>query len=453
MLDFQGDPIKFMLKHRRSLLALAPGLGKTFCSILAARQLGGTTLVICPLTLVRNWRKEIKKWTGEDADIWHRYVQRSGELDKYWYITNYDTAVIRMTRNRGHSAECTYPVEDLFDNLIVDESILVKNRKTARSHAVKAIANKVENVWLLSGSPTSRFYDDMWSQFNIIDSSRFRSYWKFTDRYCEIDRNVWGTQVVGNKPNSAEYIQKDFSDHYFCRTQDQVLNLPDWIFETYDIPMGKEQYRLYSEMENKFMAELSEDDILLAPNVLSQMVRLMQFASNPILLDGKDEGAKWEALPEILEFSTKPALIWTSFIKTAEEIKRRLTGTYRVSSLTGSTTEEDRNDIVEKFQGGDLDIIVAHPKVGKFGLTLTRARTSIYLERTYDGDDYYQSLHRVRRIGTEHSPLIIHLLAARPDSDYSTIDHVIDRVLRFRKDSNIALTTGLIRKAYEGENL
>jgi hypothetical protein len=114
--------------------------------------------------------------------------------------------------------------------------------------------------------------------------------------------------------------------------------------------------------------------------------------------------------------------------------------------MTGETPPELRQDIVDNFQAGNLDILIAHPAVGKFGLTLTKARTAIYVERSFNGDDYYQSLYRFRRIGTTVSPHVIHLVAQRPEGkNGSTIDQIIDRVLDYRKNSSLSITSGFIR--------
>ncbi|KKM59963.1 hypothetical protein LCGC14_1546570, partial [marine sediment metagenome] len=78
--------------------------------------------------------------------------------------------------------------------------------------------------------------------------------------------------------------------------------------------------------------------------------------------------------------------------------------------------------------------------------------TAIYVERSYNGDDYYQSLHRVRRFGTTHSPHVIILLSIDTkdkdgvSSTNPTIDHVIHKVLGFKRDNSIQITTGLVRE-------
>jgi SNF2 family DNA or RNA helicase len=266
-------------------------------------------------------------------------------------------------------------------------------------------------------------------------------------------QTVWGTSVTGNQPDAFARIKNNLRDIFWSVPLEDVADVPEWTFEDIEVDLQGEQLRLYNEMELTFRAELPEGDVLLAPNVLAQLLRLVQIASNPVLIDPRvDMGAKWKACMETLEYVSTPAIVWTSFITTAERMTEliRKSGR-RVATLTGKTPQDDRQNIVDKFQGGDLDIIVAHPGVGKFGFTLTAGRTSIYLERGYNGDDYYQSLYRIRRIGTTVSPSIVHMIASRPNSDDPTIDRVIARILKYRMDSSRQLTSGLIREAFQGE--
>lgn len=439
LFPFQKEAVAFMLSNKKALLGLAPGLGKSACAIYAAEEANAKrVLVIAPLSLMYNWQNEVKKWIGKQSDI--VYKQDCPSDPGNWTIANYDTV-------RLHSASFT---SKKWDCIIVDETILIKNRKAIRTKLIKNLLSSVkpEYVWFLSGAPTSRLYDDMWAQLNCLLPSRFSSYWKFTEKYCYVEQNQWGWQVLSNRPDAAEDLKADLSDVYFARTQDQVLDLPEWIFDDLHVRMGESQDKIYGEMEDRFIAELEDGEILLAPNVLSQLTRLVQLASNPLLIGGKDESAKWNAIDELLEYEKLPAIIWTSFIRTADRLKQKLEKRYRVGILTGETKSQERQSTVDKFQNGELDVIIAHPGVGKFGFTLTAAKTAIYLERSYNGDDYYQSLHRIRRIGTSESPHVVHLISDRLDGT-STVDSVINRILKSRRENVLKLTQGELKNMFE----
>jgi superfamily II DNA or RNA helicase len=465
LFDFQKDATQFLLSRKKCLLALAPGLGKTATAITAANKLLqegtiSTIGIIAPKSLLKTWQNEIEKWVEAWSCILHSDF-KDQPLDADWLIVNYDAL------SRG-----TLPAEmNSVDLVIFDETILLKNHsrkkdringkqrwvfKTKRVQAAFEISRGVEWVWMLSGGPTSRYVDDLWAQLYILDPKRFSSYWRFADEYCHVNHNGWAREVTGNKPDAIAQVHEHFGDTIFARSQNQVLDLPEWIFEEVEVPMSRKQEKLYEQMNREWIATLetaSGEVKLHAPNTLVQVIRLTQIASNPVLLSKglTALSPKWNAVQELLEVRPLPAIIWTRFIETAKRMEHHLVRAgYRVATLIGKTPANIRADVVGAFQKGKIDIIIAHPKVGKFGLTLTAARTTIYLENSYDGDDYYQSLHRVRRIGTTHSPLVITLKSIHQDGR-PTVDHLIADVLEAKADTTFKITAAKLIACLEGD--
>ncbi|HZX14877.1 MAG TPA: DEAD/DEAH box helicase [Thermodesulfobacteriota bacterium] len=454
----QIEATGFLVYNPKSLLALSPGLGKSACALFAAKRLGGKTLIVCPVSLMYNWKREIKKWIGEteNIEIWHGVVR----LSVPWTITNYETIVGQWTdwdeiidenstgkpKKKRINWRCI--VEHDYDNLIVDESLMIKNRKAIRSNAISTLAGSFKRVWLLSGAPTSRTLDDLFMQFRTIDPKRFSSYWKFAKEYCHVIQNQWGWQILSNKPEAYNRIKKEYSNIFFARTMEQVLpDIPDWIIEAIEIPMNKIQFKHYREIQEELKTELPNGDIVLAQNILVKILRWLQVSSNPVLIGGENSSSKWDSAKELLQFVDFPIIIWTSFLKTASLFTKELRSLkLKVAPLTGETPPSVRDKIVTDFQNGNLDVIIAHPGVGKYGHTLTACRTAIYLERDYNGDNFYQSMYRIKRIGTNHSPYVVKLLATKPDGDTNTIDCLIDQVLHAKSSAVKKLTTGMIRE-------
>jgi len=464
MFEFQKLATQYLLSHKKCLLGLAPGLGKTLASIMAAQRLMKegkviTVAIVAPKSLLSNWQDEIDKWIGESAIILHTDFTNQ-PLDADWYILTYGAL------SRGNIPEELVNA----DLVILDESILLKthNRvkkaidgkkrwvfKTKRVQVALEIAKSHDWVWLLSGGPTSKYVDDLWAQLHLLDQNRFSSYWRFADDYCIVTQNAWARKVTGNKPGAIDKIHDDFADLMFVRSQNQVLDLPEWVFEEIDIPMSRKQEKLYKEVFEDWVATLDTVDgeiKLFTPNVLSRIIRLTQIASNPILL-GHGISAispKWDAISELFKIRPLPAIVWTQYIETAKRVTHMLEREgYSVGMLIGETPANIRGDVVKAFQNGSLDVIVAHPKVGKFGLTLTRCRTAIYLESSYDGDDYYQSLHRIRRIGTTHSPLVITLKSIWRDGS-PTVDHLVADVLAMKAETTFKITAAKLVSYLEG---
>lgn len=455
LFDYQRQAAHFIYGRDRAMLSLSPGLGKTLTSAYAAGLRGFKyILVVCPASLLYYWKGELEKWWAylplkPTAEVWHKKLgilrdpNKVGEGEQIWIITNPETVAKHLE---------DFIDKNFFSCLIVDESIMYKHRDSQRSEAMKDLANHIDTVWLLTGAPATRYLDDMWHQFHILKPKGYSSYWRFARKYCIIEDNEWGSKVVANRSNAEKEIKKNFADIYFSRTQDDVANIPDWIMEDIDIPMHPAQDKVYDTLRKHFYIDLESvdpDEKITVGNHLSLMIRSVQVASNPLLVGGIDSAGKWDALPELMEIYPGPFIVWCNFIVTGEILRDRFSrGDYRVNGKSplvalanGSTKMEDRNSMVNAFQNGELDVLILNSQVGKFGFTLTKARTAFFLERMYD-DSYFQCLHRNRRIGTTNSPNIVNMRSVTATGKH-TVDHLIHSTLDYR--------VGMIRKVTAGE--
>ena len=93
----------------------------------------------------------------------------------------------------------------------------------------------------------------------------------------------------------------------------------------------------------------------------------------------------------------------------------------------GDTKAEDRQDIVEKFQSGELRFFIGQPRTGGYGLTLTNAKTVIYFNNTYDMEVRLQSEDRAHRIGQKDKVLYIDFVCP------NTLDEKIMKTLNTKK--------------------
>jgi len=184
--------------------------------------------------------------------------------------------------------------------------------------------------------------------------------------------------------------------------------------------------------------EALEGDEVKAPNRLAQMTRLQQITSNTVNLtkdDGKaypNSSAKEDALIDLIrndEVET-PLLVWVNYVPTGESYKQRIAKEFKDLSVefvhgdaTTNARKAAREDVLQRFKDGNLDVLIMQYKVGKFGHTFTQTRSVYYADRSWDADDIVQSLRRVKRIGLTHSPVLI-----TPRCP-GTIDDLIEKIL------------------------
>jgi SNF2 family DNA or RNA helicase len=105
-----------------------------------------------------------------------------------------------------------------------------------------------------------------------------------------------------------------------------------------------------------------------------------------------------------------PLLVWTWFVETTQAVKERLEKEFkdlRISSVHGAMKAEAKDDAIDAYKDGELDVLVLQMGVGKFGHTFTDTKTVFYHDRSFDSDAWVQSLRRVRRIGLKHRPVLL----------------------------------------------
>lgn len=392
-----------------TLLCLAPGLGKTLTSIAAAKVLEARrVLIVCTVSLIPNWINEIHKWTGEHADNCYRGSPHPNSHNR-WTVTNYNTAT-------DFVASYIRP----WDIVIIDESIQAKNRDADRSKALKVIAGQAPHRWLLSGSPISRYNDDLYSQFEIIYPEAFTSYWRFAKTYCIVEETQWGTKIKANRRSIDP--RKEFRDLMFVRSHEDVkMQLPEVLYETIQVELLPEQRRLFNSLKAEFIAQLEDVEIQVTTK-LAQLTRLQQVVSNPrnLGLEWPNISAKADVLIDLLKASEipLPAIVWTHWKAGAEELVKRIRALKIFRVGYGSSGAGKGSDDIEAFKVGAFDILVMSLGVGKYGHTLTNAQSMVYVDKTWDADAYFQSIARVEgRIGLTHNPYVLTLSANKTTDD------------------------------------
>ena len=148
------------------LVTLSPGLGKTAVAIAAADRVvpDDRIVVVAPASLLRTWEREIAKWAVVSGEVY--IIQGKVDFDAAhcarWIIVSWDKAA-RELESWGKG----WPL------WILDESVLTKSRQSKRFKAMNKLRGQVQRMWLLSGSPTTRYADDLWAQLHLLWPTAF----------------------------------------------------------------------------------------------------------------------------------------------------------------------------------------------------------------------------------------------------------------------------------------
>ena len=232
----------------------------------------------------------------------------------------------------------------------------------------------------------------------------------------------------------------DNSDLMLVVNQEDVLDLPEYLFETIDVDLLPAQRREYERMRKEFVAELGDGTEVIAANEIARLQKLQQITS---WWDGGS--AKHDVLVDLISSYEGPHLIWTHWSDGAKALTARLAlAGIDAAHVHGMTHPKDRDQRLEDFKAGKYDALVLSIGVGKFGHTLTQAKTIWYVDKTWNADDYFQSLRRVRRIGLTHRPVVVTIRAP------GTVDELVEDNLEGKMGGISRITKSRLAELLKG---
>lgn len=427
LMQHQREGIDFLVQSQAGLLAYEQGLGKTLVAIEAYRHVRQQVpqtrlLVICPNSLKRNWLAEISRFAPElsiaiiEGAPRQRRIQFN-ETSADVVVTSYETARAEITAilaliGRRPTA------------LVLDESHSAKTWRSLTSTAARHFAPHCAYRWLLSGTPVTNSPADLYTQVEILAPGE--------RRLGSMEGFIATAQT---DPAAARAAVEPL---VLRRTKEQCLDLPEKTFVNIRVELPDWQRKLYEDMRSEMVCALKtmtgEEYKAFASTALTQLTRLMQIASNPMLLFPAEQRVpgKLTALDELVEdilaVPGRKVIIWSNYVANIELLLQR----YQVHgavALYGGIPSEDRQDIARKFQTDPLTrVLIANPAAAGTGFTLTAATFTIYETLSWRYDFYAQSQDRNHRIGQTLPVTYLRMIAA------DTIEEAIIGALERKSD-------------------
>jgi SNF2 family DNA or RNA helicase len=471
----QQAGVEFLKTARRALLADEPGLGKTAQAIRAIKELKDSgedvfpALIVCPNTLKKNWEREFTRWWPEATTqvIKGTSAQRKKQFDVA-VESNIDVIIINWESLRSHSRlapygsialarckecgghdervslnRCEVHKRELneidFKVVIADEIHRSKDAKSKQTRALWSATGNAEFRFALTGTPVANNVVDMWSILHWLSPEDWPSKTKWIDRMVDTMMNAFGgMMVLGIKPHMEDEFQRTISHHMRRMLKARVLPwLPPVINERRDLEMSTKQKKAYDQMRDLMIADLESGEALSAPSVLTQTLRLLQFASSyaNIVVDEKtgepravlsEPSCKVDSLMDDIkngDFGDDSVAVCAVSRQLIELLSAAMTKANIPHGLiTGAQNEDERQQSIDDFQSGAKKWILFTAQAGGVGVTLTAARRLIMLQRPWSLVDHKQALDRVHRIGSEiHDSIMI--------TDYVTEGTIEERVI------------------------
>ena len=400
------------------------GLGKTKIAIdlvlyWLKDDLVDTTFIVTKKSLIQNWCNEItchSYITPHVLSSNRRANSIAFNAPVLVYVMNYEVVSTNLDLMEHFLRTCRVGV-------VLDESQKIKNPESKLTKGFLSLSEQFERRVITTGTPVANRPYDVWSQICFLDGGKslgesfdeFKSNLDLPEK--ELSISEYGKRLV----DIISRI-KPFSVRETKRTAE--LELPDKTIKTEMVALAPRQAEIYMSYRDQLAYELQiDEDIVVdeAEAILKRLLRLVQCASNPVLVDdGYSElPGKFQRLSTLLnelEMHTNKAIIWTGFIDNVEWLHDKLTQ-YTPEKVHGSLAIAERNRAIDRFKKDEeCRLLIATPGAAKEGLTLTVANHAIFYDRSFSLDDYLQAQDRIHRI-SQTRPCVVHNLIARDSID------------------------------------
>ena len=308
--------------------------------------------------------------------------------------------------------------------IAIDESTTIKNPKAKRTKALHKIATLFKYRRILTGSPITKSPLDIYAQAEFLEPGilGYDSYYAFQRRYAVLRKSFAGShsfeQVIGYQ-NLGELTKKIDSFAYRV-LKSECLDLPEKTYTVRYVSLSKEQASMYDSIKRHAMILLENGDLVTAPAVITQILRMQQVLSGHLKTDDGEmltfPSPRTKAVLDILEEHTGKALIWSRFRHDIQKLVVELDSVYGEGSSAafyGDTSDDDRQEIIRNFQNPNhkLRFFVANPATGGFGITLNEANLVIYYANDFNLETRLQSEDRCHRIGQKNPVTYVDLIS------------------------------------------
>ncbi|WP_099467377.1 DEAD/DEAH box helicase [Konateibacter massiliensis] len=394
------------------ILADDMGLGKTLqiIALLLSQkeEEKGTSLIVCPASLIYNWESELEKFAPElktcivagMAQERKTLIESFEEYDVL--VTSYDL----LKRDAAHYNNI------LFETEIIDEAQYIKNQATQASKAVKAVQAKVK--FALTGTPIENRLSELWSIFDYLMPGLLYSYRHFRN---EIEAPI----VQTNDEVSLKRLQRLISPFVLRRLKPDVLkDLPDKLENTIYSKMEGEQLELYQAnvqlLRNSIDSKSDEEFKKNKLQILAELTKLRQLCCDPALYYDayKGSSAKLEACMDLIENGVEGGhkiLLFSQFTTMFDILIKKLDELHiPYFVLTGKTPKARRYQMVEEFNRDNTKVFLISLKAGGTGLNLTGADIVIHYDPWWNVSAQNQATDRAHRIGQKNVVSVFKLI-------------------------------------------
>lgn len=437
--QYQTDAVEAIRDLPYGAVFHEQGLGKTKIAIdiilyWLEKKVVDTVLLVVKKGLLENWKRELST---------HTYLKPrilSGNRNENFHVLNSPARIIlthyEVIKSEKGRLELFLKTRSVA--IVLDESTKIKNPTSDLTQAFLELAPSFTRRIILTGTPIANRPYDIWAQVRFLDQGKslgndFKEFQRNLDLTNELASN---TSESSRFENALVEIQNKISAFSVRENKNsEFIHLPDKIIKLIWTDWEPAQHDLYCQYRDELSAIIVKEGVPSldsADAIIKRLLRLVQIASNPALVDEsyKFYPGKWQYLIQLLDqirSNGEKAIVWSVFTENADWLANRLRP-YGTAKVHGKLTMDERNKSVKKFlDDPDCKVLIATPGAAKEGLTLTVANHVIFFDRGFSLDDYLQAQDRIHRVSQEKTCYVYNLMM------HDSIDGWVDVLLQAKR--------------------
>ena len=390
----------------------------------------GRVLVVCPTSLLGSWERELHAFAPRVPV--RRYHGGGRGLDALGaqevVLTTY--GVVR--RDRARLAGVAW------DLVVADEAQHVKNPASAGARELRRLPARARVA--LTGTPVENRLLDLWSILDWTTPGLLGSREAFQG---------WATPVERGDDERADARLRQLLQPFMLRRRKTdpgvAPELPAKTETDHLVPLTREQVGLYEAVVQETLAAIrGSRGIQRRGLVLKLITMLKQVCNQPAQYLGQEgplagRSGKLEALDELLEVilsEGESTLVFTQYVGMGRLLERHLAGRCATAFLHGRVPARRREQMVGRFQAGEVPVFLVSLRAGGFGLNLARATHVVHFDRWWNPAVEDQATDRAHRIGQDHQ-VQVHRLVTE-----GTVEDRIATLLAQKRDLAERVTGG-----------
>lgn len=419
LLGYQRAGVAYASHARRVFIADEMGLGKTIQAMATLESLHLLSetedtapcypaVVVCPSSLVLNWKKEYNRFFPE------RIVEVVKDRKTIPMFGTYDVVVVGYPNITAWEKQlCNH------NSYVFDESHYCKSPDAQRTKSAKKMtkSNKSAVVLCLTGTPVTNRPAEYAPQLDILGQlDKFGGLWGFYRRYCGAHKDKWGQWHLEGHSNLEELNEKLRSICYIRRTKDQVMSdLPPVVHAPITVEGSPAVMKEYAKAEADIVAYLIErakqiaKELGLPIGAAAVSARLKAEANEHLVkMSVLRKIAARAKMPVVEEWIKERVDQGRKVVVAAHhrDIVDEITNRFGGLKIQGGMDVNDVEDAKHKFQTLPCDqapVIVLSIQAAKTGHTLTASQEVLFVELPWtpaDVDQTYSRCHRLGQLGS-----------------------------------------------------